>query len=410
MGSSSQPPPRIRLGILPDYMEEGWASMDLTAAMTSDLLVSNHAQVVEVTSLIPSFRSRLSKFPRLANTSFARNMDRLINRSWDYPRAVKSQIRHRPFDVFHVMDHSYSQLAHALPAERVVITCHDLDTFRCVLNPANEPRPLWFRAMTQRILDGFRKAAAVACDSDATRRAILDHELLPEHKLMTIPLGIAPEFQDQANPRADAEATRLLGESGPTELLHVGSTIARKRIDVLLDTFAIVRKHRPDARLIKVGGSLTPDQIAHAESLGLMESIKMLPFLDRSVVAAIYRRSALVLQPSEAEGFGLPLVEAMACGAVVIASDIQVLREVGGTVTIFCPVANPQAWAAIALELLEERSTNPQTWRQRQAVSRKYSLKYQWSNHVAHLVRLYQQVVRQSDCESDNRSYVVKTY
>jgi len=247
--------------------------------------------------------------------------------------------------------------------------------------------------MTRRILNGFCKAAAVACDSDATRQAILDHELMPEHKLVTIPLGIAPEFQNQADPQADAEATRLLGEIGPIELLHVGSTIARKRIDVLLDTFAIVRRHYGDARLIKVGGSLTSDQIRQAESLGLMEGIISLPFLNRSTVAAIYRRSALVLQPSEAEGFGLPVVEAMACGAVVIASDIKVLCEVGGDRAMYCPVADPQAWAGMALELLEERSTNPLAWRQRQAVNQHYSRKFQWSNHVAQLVRLYQQVL-----------------
>lgn len=394
MESSSQQPPRIRLGILPDYSEEGWASMDLTAATTRDFLVLNHAEEVEITSLIPSFQYRLSKYPGLTKANFSRNLDRLVNRSWDYPRAVKFRNRHSPLDVFHVMDHSYSQLAHALPAGRVVITCHDLDTFRCLLDPANEVRPLWFRAMTRRILNGFCKAAAVACDSDATRKAILDHELMPEHKLVTIPLGIAPEFQNQADPRADAEATRLLGEIGPIELLHVGSTIARKRIDVLLDTFAIVRSHHSDARLIKVGGNLTPDQIRQAESLGVMEGIISLPFLDRSTVAAIYRRSALVLQPSEAEGFGLPVVEAMACGVVVIASDIKVLREVGGDVAIYCPVANPQAWAGKVLELLAERSINPQAWQQRQSVNQHYSRKFQWSNHVAQLVRLYKQVLK----------------
>ena len=65
-------------------------------------------------------------------------------------------------------------------------------------------------------------------------------------------------------------------------------------------------------------------------ALGLGHNIRVLPFVDRPVLAALYRRASLVLLPSEREGFGLPLVEAMACGISVVASDLPVLREVGG--------------------------------------------------------------------------------
>ena len=70
------------------------------------------------------------------------------------------------FEVFHLVDHSYSQLLHGLPAGRTLVTCHDLDTFRSVLQPHDEPRPAPFRWMTQRILSGLRLAAHIACDSD----------------------------------------------------------------------------------------------------------------------------------------------------------------------------------------------------------------------------------------------------
>ena len=63
----------------------------------------------------------------------------------------------------------------------------------------------------------------------------------------------------------------------------------------------------------------------------------MLPFLDRATLAAVYRRSALVLLPSEREGFGLPVLEALACGTPVVASDIDALREVGGDAVRYCP-------------------------------------------------------------------------
>ena len=71
------------------------------------------------------------------------------------------------------------------------------------------------------------------------------------------------------------------------------------------------------------------------------------PFLrpaDRTL-AAVYRRAALVLQPSEAEGFGLPVAEALACGTPVLASDLAVLREVGGEAAVYRAVGDVPAWS-----------------------------------------------------------------
>ncbi len=366
--------------------------MDLVATMIRDHLVRNHTGEVEVTSLVPTYQYRAAHLPGVGDKGLARNLDRIINRFWDYPRALKTDVRRDAFDLFHLADHSYSQLLHALPAGRVVITCHDLDTFRCLLEPAAEPRPRWFRSMTERILSGFRKAAAVSCDSEATRLAILKYDLLPEDTLKTIPLGIAPEFSHEAHPVADAEATRLLGPVGPVELLHVGSTIPRKRIDVLLEVVAAIRRQTPDVRLIRVGGPLTSEQEASADRLGLRESLTPLPFLSRETLAAIYRRSALVLQPSDAEGFGLPVAEALACGAVVVSSDLAVLREVGGSAATYCPVAQPEIWAATILNLLERRTQQPEAWRGRRLIGVEHARQFSWDRHAEQLMTLYKQI------------------
>ena len=119
-----------------------------------------------------------------------RNADRLINRFVDYPRSLKPHLQE--FDLFHLIDHSYSQLLHGLPADRTVVTCHDLDTFTCVLEPERQPRPRWFRAMTERILSGFRKAAHVVADSAATRDEILRFGLMPPDRITVIFNGVHP--------------------------------------------------------------------------------------------------------------------------------------------------------------------------------------------------------------------------
>ncbi len=134
-----------------------------------------------------------------------------------------------------------------------------------------------------------------------------------------------------AEPSADIDAARLLGPRGGfVDLLHVGSTIARKRIDVLLRVFDSLRSAHRQLRLMRVGGPFTAAQQALVRELGLGDAVVVLPALDRSTLASVYRRSALLLMPSEREGFGLPVLEALACGTPVVASDVAALREVGG--------------------------------------------------------------------------------
>jgi glycosyltransferase involved in cell wall biosynthesis len=243
-------------------------------------------------------------------------------------------------------------LIHHLPPQRVVVTCHDLDTFRSVLQPDRVVRGPAFRWMTQRILSGFRKAAFVTCDSETTLREVREFDLLQADRLSVIPLGVHPSCSPAADEDADREASRLLsGVSGPM-LLHVGSTQERKRIDVLLRVFQAVKKQNHGASLIRVGGPLTSEYRALASHLGVFDSVVELPFLSRDVLAAVYRKASVVLQPSEAEGFGLPVVEAMACGSPVIASDLPVLREAGGSAAKYCPVGNVTLWASAVLDNL----------------------------------------------------------
>ncbi len=130
-------------------------------------------------------------------------------------------------------------------------------------------------------------------------------------------MAAAPEFVYVPQPPS--------GES--PFILHVGSCIARKRVDVLLKVFARLRVR--DLRLVQVGGSFSGEQEDLIAQLGIRGRVTQLRNVTREEIAQLYRTAALVLQPSEAEGFGLPVVEALACGAKVLASDIPVLREGG---------------------------------------------------------------------------------
>jgi glycosyltransferase involved in cell wall biosynthesis len=372
---------RLRVALLADYLEEGWPSMDLVAEMLLDRLSREHSSTVDVTLIRPPLRRRLS---RVSTRRLAFAVDRVAGRLWDYPRfagELKAQ-----FDLFHVVDHSYAQLVHELPADRTVVTCHDLDTFRSILEPEREPRSAAFRVMTRRILNGLRKAGHVVCDTEATRALLIAKASFSEAKTSVVHNGLHPSFTPVHEPSADREAARLLGPRRThTDILHVGSAIPRKRIDVLI---RIMSELGRGTRLVRVGGAFTAEQAALARDLGVQ--VVVLPFVDRATLAAVYRRGALLVMPSEREGFGLPLLESLACGTPVVASDIPALKEVGGDAVTYCAVVGDiDAWTAAIGALLEERDQRPDEWAARQECGTRRADAFSWSKYAREIAALY---------------------
>jgi glycosyltransferase involved in cell wall biosynthesis len=383
-----------RIAVLRDFPEEQWPSMDLVGEMLLAQLSKQRAHPLEVIDLHPRMTRRFTRLPFVGSTWGARTADRLLSRHWDYSRLAR---RHRDTaDIFHIVDHSYSQLVHELPAARTVVTCHDLDAFRCVLEPDREPRGRLFRAMTRRVLGGLRKAAIVTCDTAAVRDELLAHGLVPPDRLRVVHIGVHPSCSPEPDAAADEAAARLLGSAhgDSMEILHVGSTIPRKAIDVLLRIFAAVRANMgPRVQLVRVGGPLTADQQALAHRLGIANAVISLPFLSRAVLAAVYRRANVVLLPSRAEGFGLPVIEALACGAPVVASDLAVLRETGGNAAIYCPVGDVPAWCTAVVELLDEQvgQAGPDANRRQAAIQ--HASQFTWRAYAQQMEAIYAEVL-----------------
>jgi len=210
-----------------------------------------------------------------------------------------------------------------------------------------------------------------------------------------VPNGVHPTCSPRPDPSAERDAAALLGpvDVNRPELLHVGSTIPRKRIDVLLEVFALLRRRHPNLRLVRVGDTFTHSQERLVSRLKLADHITVLPFVDRRVLAAIYRRAAVLLQPSDREGFGLPVAEAMACGTPVVASDIAALREVGGDAASYCPVGDLDGWTSAVAVLLEERATNPDRWRARRTAGTAQARRFNWPEHAQRMTDVYREIL-----------------
>jgi glycosyltransferase involved in cell wall biosynthesis len=380
----------LRVAIICDFMEEDWPSMQMVGEMLFDHLRKGHSAAVHATLIRPAFVRRFSRIPGAGRITF--NADRLLNRLVDYPRIVQ-RLRDE-FDIFHIVDHSYSQLVHEIPRARAIVTCHDLDTFRCLLEPGRESRSRLFRLMTRRILDGLQNAVSVICDTHTTRAELLRYRLVPPARLKVIHIGVHPAFSPVPDKVADARAAQLLGPPTPdrVELLHVGSAIPRKRLEVLLHILKGVREEFPNVRLIRVGGSFNRAQKANVDYAQLRESIRIVSSLTSLELASVYRRAALTLLPSESEGFGLPIIESLACGTPVIASDIASTREAGGPAAEYCRVADVPAWVDTVVRLLRERVGDSMRWTERQSAGLAWSAKFSWAEHARQVAAVYSEL------------------
>lgn len=376
---------RLRVGVVCDFLEERWPSMDLAADHLLDAVQGNGA-CVDAVRLRPPMTPRLVRMPFVRSAARCGTIDRLLNRHVDYP--VWLSRRSREFAIFHIVDHSYAQLVHVLPAARTIVTCHDLDTFRCLLAPQREPRSFLFRGLARRTLDGLLKAARVLCVSEAVRSELAATGLIASERLRVIPNGVEPFFTPEPDTEADAAAAALLGpvRPGAPEVLHVASPIPRKRVDVVLSAFALLRRNLPEARLVRAGGALGVAERLHATALGVTPHLVELPFLGRRTLAAVYRRASALILPSDREGFGLPALEALASGTPAVLSSIPALRETGADAALYCPPGDAETFARALRTAVERRDPD------RRARGLVHAARFTWTEHARRVLDVYREV------------------
>jgi glycosyltransferase involved in cell wall biosynthesis len=209
---------------------------------------------------------------------------------------------------------------------RVALTVHD-----AVQAALPSEFPFWYRYRFGAIYRwSARRADRVIADSQATAEDVTRFYGVPRERIRVVPLGVDPIFR----PVDPAATLARLGLDDRPYVLFVGKMTKRRNIPALIEAFADADDGRH--RLVLAGENTSGvDLEGIAHRLRLDDRFRFLGFPPDEDLVALYSGATLVVYPSLREGFGLPIVEAMACGAPVLTVDASAMREVAPPGTAF---------------------------------------------------------------------------
>ncbi len=231
----------------------------------------------------------------------------------------------------------------------IVVAIHDLSFIDI---PADLPAAMVWR-MRATVALSIRRAAIVLAVSEFTRRRIIEHYRLDPDRVVVTPNGVATYWRPlDAGERNARLATAGLNDLPERFVLAFGTRHTRKNIDRLVRSVAAVRASGdPDVELVLAGPSGTGSGAIRAEVARLRAEswVRVAGYVPDEALVALVGTATAVAYPSRYEGFGLPVLEAMACGAVVVAADRTSIPEVAGQAAI---LVDPESDDALADGLL----------------------------------------------------------
>jgi glycosyltransferase involved in cell wall biosynthesis len=236
-----------------------------------------------------------------------------------------------------------------------------------------------------------RRAAAVATVSAASRRDIIELLGVPEHRVLMLPGAPHPACR----PPSLAEIDRVRRAYGLSRryIVSVGTLEPRKNLPTLLRAFDRLRAQpaTADLDLVVIGGRGWRDRELRAELAVRLASGRLhtLGYVPENDLVALYGGAEVLAYPSHFEGFGLPVIEAMACGTPVVTTDVPALREVSGGAAVLVPLGDERALANAVMDVV----VNPEVRDAARAKGLARAKTFSWEASAEHLWRFARETV-----------------
>lgn len=349
--------------LAPTLLCEGSLSMDLYAAnLNAEFL--QMADLPCLITVLPYSSRSTSKAARY----FLRNVV--------FPLAI---MRHSKVgSILHVLDHSNGHLCRYHP--KSVVTCHDIAEYRETALNDRQLRHWKWR------VEGIKKAVRIVAVSRHTKEDLVEILGIPEERITVAHNGVSPIFRPWEHMVA-LENIPELNLSG-LKILHVGSNIQRKNLPVLIRALGLLRKRNVDFWFIKVGQQFPSDQLKMIEQAGIGDRVVHLGRRPTEEIPMIYSLCDFFVFPSTYEGFGLPVLEAQACGTPAILARSSCLAEVGGDAALYF---EPRSEDELAERIMEAAVQEKRE--QLIAAGFENAKLYTWRAHAEKVAQVYKEIL-----------------
>jgi glycosyltransferase involved in cell wall biosynthesis len=351
----------MHVSLLPAHPAEGSASMLRYWIMLQEEASRSRDVVYDAPYAPPAFPG-----------SGAGRIQRAISRYLVAPLAARAL----PSPIVHILDHSSAHLIpYILVGKKVLVTLHDLIPLRDAgfLSKTQQDR-------YRRCVRNLALADHIICVSEYTRNEA--HELLgiPFEKMTVIPEGSSLLSAASADPSERPSDNTI-------RILSVGSDLPRKNLRILPLVAEGLVQAGYRVELLRVGALLGESLKREFEQLDATRfQLRELGKSDDSVLADCYRSVDCVLIPSLLEGFGLPVLEAMALGCPVVCSNTTALPEAGGGAALYFDPLDP---GSAVIQILRLKN-NPTISRELALLGRERSDLLSWTNHFEGVRNIYQ--------------------
>ncbi len=353
----------IRVGLFLPFKSDHWHSIERFAGLLTDK-TSKTAGHIEITPIRPN------EMWKIFGTSFARRI------------LYTGSAAFHQYDVYHIVDQSYSHLGQFLPSTKTMITCHDLEFWR----RRDQQNSLLRRWIANSLLG----AEQITTPSKMIQSE-LDELALELNRKKPISSIITNACGDEFSKPTDKEA--LVKKWNPDQrplILNLANTLwPRKNFSFLLNLLKVLKKTNPQILLFQVGPSWSAEHKHFISQNDLTFNIKHFENLKTSDIVELYQTADLLLHPSTYEGFGYPLLESVACQTPFLASNIDVFTQLFPNQEGLLPL-DTEIWNQKCEEILADKIKRKKILENQTKILSTYS----WQNQILAYVKLYETLAK----------------
>ncbi|MGI5992708.1 MAG: glycosyltransferase family 4 protein [Methanosarcina sp.] len=296
-----------------------------------------------------------------------------------YPFIVKKKVIED--NVKHVTRQDLAFLLDLVDLKKTIVTCHDIIPIAYY----HTRNPIW-----KLNAKGLRKAEKIITVSEFSKKDISRYIKYPEEKIEIIPPAVDHNLYYQNRNKAVLKKYRI--EETEKVVLYVGAEEPRKNIQFLINSLSKLKNRIPQVKLLKVGMpnyiGVREKLLKHIESLNLQKDVIFTGYVSESELAEIYNAVDLFVFPSLYEGFGMPPLEAMACGTPVITSNTSSLPEVVGDAAIVVDPYDANKLVEEMYQLLTDDGLKEEMIRKGLRRSKMFS----WDKSARETLRVYKEL------------------